>query len=120
MPFVLDGRRDDGGLDELTHQPADLPGKAHVRLEFRHLLGADRGHVERVDDGAGEQEVCHLLGHLQGHLLLSLDRRGAQMRRRHDLRQPEQRAGARRLLGEHVQRRAGDVSGLDRRLEIVL
>ena len=40
------------------------------------------------------------------------------MRRSDHLLQPEQRIAPRRFFGKHIQRRTGDVTGFDRRLEI--
>ena len=56
----------------------------------------------------------HLLGDLDGHLLLRLGGGGAEMRRTDDVGQVEQRAFLRRFGGEHVEGGAGDVAGLER------
>ena len=72
------------------------------------------GMLSALRDGAGQQVVRHLLGHLQGDVLLRLGRGGAEMRGDHDIVEPEQGAGGRRLLGEDVEGGAGDAAFLQR------
>ncbi len=89
--------------------PAKEPSFSARRDEGRQprrFLGRDRRHVERVGDRAGEQVVGHLLGDLQGDVLLRLAGRGAQVRRADDVRRG--RTAAFSLAGsldEHVERR---------------
>ena len=99
----------DAGLGELAGERAELLRQRHEGLEFRRFLGADRGEVQGVGDGAADQIVGHLLGDLERHVLLRLCRRGAEMRRAHYVGQREQRACCRRFLDEHVEGGAGDV-----------
>ena len=94
--------------------PANEPSfsaSVDVGLQLRRLLGRDRGHVERVDDGAGQQVVRHLLGDLQRHVLLRLAGRGAEMRRARP--RSARRTAALSLAGSSAntsKRRAGDVA----------
>ena len=101
-------------LGELPREAAEQPAELHVGLEARRVLGGNGRHVDRIRNGAREQEIAHLLGDLQRHVLLRLGRRRAEMRRADDVLEPEQRAVGRRLGFEHVERRAGDVAGFDR------
>ena len=64
--------------------------------------------------GAGQQVVRHLLGHLEGDVLLRLGGGGAEMRGADHVRQVEKRAVGRRFDLEHVEGCAGDVAGVQR------
>ena len=112
--FVGDLHLLDAGLGELAGERAELFGKRDEGFEFRRFLGADRGEIDGVGDGAAQQIIRHLLGDLQRDVFLRLHGRGAQMRRADDVRQREQRALRRRLLAKHVDRRAGDLAGFQR------
>ena len=93
-------------LGELAGEGAELLGELHPGPEPRRLLGGDAGEVDRIGDGAAEQVVGHLLGHLQGDVLLRLAGGGAKMRRADDVGEAEQRALPGRLDLEHVERGA--------------
>ena len=93
----------------------ELFRQRHEGLQLRRFLGADRGKVHSVGNGAAQQIFRHLLGDLERHILLRLQRRSAEMRRADHVGQSEQRALRRRLLGEHVDGRAGDMAGFQRR-----
>ena len=67
-----------------------------------------------------QQIVRHLLGDLQRDVLLRLGGGGAEMRRADDIGMAEQRILRRRLLGEHVEGRAGDLAGIERRAQRLL
>ena len=75
------------------------------------------GKVDGVGDRAAQQVVRHLLGDLQRDVLLRLGGGGAEMRRAHHVGMAEQRIRGRRLLGEHVEGRARDVAGIERRAQ---
>src|SRR5204863_2357351 len=63
----------------------------------------------------------HLLGDTDGDVDLRLAGRGAEVRGRYHLRQPQQRViGRGRLVDEDVERGAGDVAARDRVGEILL
>ena len=69
------------GLDGLAGEGAKLLGKLEERHQLRPFFGRDGRKVERIDDGAVEQEIRDLLGNLHGDVLLRLARRCAEMRR---------------------------------------
>ena len=117
---ILDGDAEDRRLGELAGERAEVLGELDERRQPRRFLGRDRRHVERVGDGAADQVVGHLLGDLDGDVLLRLGGRGAEMRRAHDVGQAEQRARLGRLGDEHVDAGAGDLAGLERRGEVFL
>ena len=106
LAVELDADRDQVRAFHLPEKGAELAPELHIGFQDRRLLGRDRGHVQRVGDGAIDQEIGHLLGHLKRHLLLRLGGAGAKMRRRHNILHAEQRILARRLAFEHIQRRA--------------
>jgi len=66
------------------------------------------------------QEVGDLLGDLDRHVLLRLRGRGAEMRRADHVLAAEQHVVLRRLDREHVERRARDLPGVERLLEVLL
>ena len=104
-------------LDDLTHKLSELAGKHHIGLELGGVLGRYRRHVESVADRPEQQVVGHLLGDLSGHVLLRLGGGGSKMRRGDQILHPEQGTIARRLLREHIERRAREVSALQRLLQ---
>jgi len=108
--LVLDGDRADAALGHLPGEAAELLGKPHVGFEPDRFLRRQRRHVERVADRARDQEIGHLLGDLQGDVLLRLGRRRAEMRRRDQVLVAEQHVLLGRLDGEDVERGAGDVA----------
>ncbi len=110
--FELD--RVDAGLGQLAGERAELFGESDEGGQARRLLRADRRHVDRVPDRAARQIVGHLLGDLQGDVLLRLGRRRAEMRRAHDIRRAEEHVLLRRLLDEDVDRRARHLAGIER------
>jgi len=119
--FVLDRDPLQGrGGGELADEIAELTGEPHVGAELGRVLGAHRRHVDGVDDRADLEIVGHLLGDLDRDLFLGLGGRSAQVRRRHHLLHAEQQIRFGRLLGENVERGAGDVARLERRLQVGL
>ena len=89
-----------------------------VRAEDLHVLRADGGDVDRGRDDAAGQGEHDLLGRLDARAVLRLGRRGAEVRRDDDVGVAEQRVIGDRLLGEDVERRAGDLAGVQRRLQV--
>ena len=120
VALIFDRRRLEAGLGELTGEAAELLGELHIGLQARHLFRADGGHVERVGDGAGEQIVAHLLGHLDRDVLLRLRGRGAEMRRADHLIEREERIVLGRLDREDIEGCARDVAAFDRRFQRLL
>ena len=106
LALVFEGHRGQPGFGDLPGETAELLDQGHVGPQTRRLLGADRGHVDGVDHGAGIEIVGHLLGHLQRHVLLRLHRRGAEMRRCDHARHAEQGIVGGRLLGVDIDRDA--------------
>ena len=72
------------------------------------------GKFTALEIAPAQQIVRHLLGDLQRDVLLRLGGRGAEMRRAHHIGMTEQRVFRRRLLDEHVEGRAGDMTGIER------
>ena len=101
-------------VGQLPDKGAEMICEFHPGAHDLGFFSGDRGHVDRVGHGASQQEVRHLLGHLDGHVLLRLRRRGAQMRRHDDVRQVEERRTGRGFLGKHVKRRACHMSRFER------
>ena len=118
-PLVFDGDRGNAGLGQLPGKAAELLGELHVRIEPLRLFGGQGRHIDRIRYGAGQQEIRHLLGDLQRHVLLRLGCRGAEMRRRDDIVAPEERVLTRRLVDKDVDCRAGDMTAVERRGEII-
>ena len=77
----------------------------------------DRRDVHRGGDDAAGERGDDLLGGLHAGAVLRLGGRGAEVRRDDDVGVAEQRVVGDRLLGEHVERRAADLAGVERRLE---
>ena len=111
---ILEPHALDAGLRELAGEQPELLGELDPGPQARRLLGGDVGEVDGVGDGALEQVVGHLLGHLQGDVLLRLGRGRAQVRRADDVGQAEQRAVLGRLDLEHVEGGAGHVARFQR------
>src|SRR3546814_6382930 len=75
------------------------------------VCSSDLGHVERVDDPAGEEIVADLLGDLDRDIDLRFVGRRAEVRGADEVRRAEQRMVGRRRFGlEHVERGARDRS----------
>src|SRR4029079_1142657 len=77
---------------------------------FRRFAASPRSLLDRVADDAVLEEADEHLRQLDRHLLLRLARRRAQVRARDQVLVLEQRRRLRRLLAEHVQRRARQLS----------
>src|SRR3546814_10550560 len=74
---------------------------------FRSLLGRQAGDVERIGDAAGEEVIADLFRDLDRDIDLRLVGRGAEVRGADEVGGAEQRiVRRRRLLREHVERRA--------------
>ncbi len=92
--------------------PAQLLGE---RDAGAHVLGDHAAlDVDRVGHQLARQREPHRPGHRDAGLLLGLVGRGAQVRRRDDVLQLEQRAVGARLLGEHVEAGGRDPPLLER------
>ena len=117
LAVELDGNGGDPGTLHLSEESPQLAAEPHIGAQDRRFLGGDRGHVQRVGDGAVHQEVGHLLGHLKGDLLLRLGGAGAKMRGGDDVLHAEQRVVCGRFRLEHIQRGAGDMAAGQRRRE---
>ena len=91
VALIGDLHLDDAALGELAGERAELLGQLDERLQLRRLLRRDRREVHRVGDRAAQQVVRHLLGDLQGDILLRLGGGGAEMRRADHVRVAEQR-----------------------------
>src|SRR3546814_15457329 len=85
---------------------------------FRSLLGRQAGDVERIGDAAGEEVIADLFRDLDRDIDLRLVGRGAEVRGADEVGGAEQRiVRRRRLLREHVERRARDMARIERVLE---
>ncbi len=58
----------------LAGEAAELMGQRHVGAQFGRVLTGDRGHVDGIGHGAGQQVVGNLFRHLKGHVLLRFRR----------------------------------------------
>ena len=97
-------------VGHLADEGAEVTGQRDPRAHHLGLLGGDRGHVQRVGHGTGQQVIRHLLGHLQRHILLRLGGGRTQMGGADDVGEPEDRAVGRWLHLEHVEGGTGDMA----------
>ncbi len=75
--------------------------------------------VDRIARRPVVEHVDHLQGHIDGHLLLGLDRAAAQMGREDDVLALAQRiVGGQRLVDEDIERGAGHMARLQGRGQI--
>ncbi len=89
--------------------------------EGRDGLGQRRAEVDGVGDDAAVERGLDLLGGVGAGAVLRLGRRGAEVRRHDHVVAAEERVLGRRLLGEDVERGAGDLARVERgaeRLEV--
>ena len=100
--------------------PAEPQRERDERPEHLGVLRADRGDVDRGGDDAAGERGDDLLGRLHAGAVLRLGGRGAQVGRDDDVGVAEERVVGDRLLGEDVQRGAGDLAGVDRGLEVLV
>ena len=99
---------------------AERAAQRQIRAEYLEVLGRDRRHVDRAgDDSAGERRH-HLLRRLKAGPVGRLRRRCAEVRGDDHVRVAEQRMLGHRLGAEHVERGAGDLAAVERRLEILV
>ena len=112
--LVDDGDLLDAGLGQLARERAELLGERDEGLQPRRFFRRDRGEVDGIRDRAAQQIIRHLVGDLQRDILLRLAGGGAEMRRADHVRMTEQRVLVRGLGREHVEGRAGDLSGIKR------
>ena len=103
--------------DQLAHQRTEPFRQLHIRAQAWRFLGAQRGHVERVGNAAGQQEVRHLLGDLDGDIDLGFVGRSAKVRRRDEIGGAEQRRCLGWFLDEHIERGAADMTCIKRCLQ---
>jgi hypothetical protein len=113
-PFIFDGDRGDPGFGQLPGKAAELFGELHVRPEALGFFGGQRRHVDGVRDGAGQQEIGHLLGDLQCHILLRFGCGRTEMRGGDDIVTPEQWVLDGRFVDKDVDRRPGDMTIIER------
>ena len=98
----------------MAREPTKLVSESHVRSQLLRFLGGYRRNVQRIGDRTRPQEVRHLLGHLDRHVLLSLLGRRAKMWCRHHLFQTEQGILPGWLVLEYVDGRSRHTASLDR------
>jgi hypothetical protein len=108
---------DGGALGEGHGQAAEQAGQRHERAEHLAVLGGDRGQVHRGGHRAAVQRGGDLLGGLQAGAVGGLRGGGAQVRGDDDVGVAEERVVGDRLGAEDVERRAGDLAGVQRVLE---
>ena len=111
----------DGAVAESLGEPAELLAQGHERCQRLHLLRAHSGDVDRVRDHPARERGADLLGGDDPGAVLGLGGRGAEVRGDDDVVALEQRMIGERLLGEDVERRAGDLAGLEpgrKRIEV--
>ena len=100
-------------IGELDRECAELRGERQERAEEADLVRGHRRDVDRVRDHAALESGGDLLGHDHARAVLSLLGRGGEVRRDDDVVEREERPGV-RLLGEDVERGAGDLAGAER------
>ncbi|MCX5738171.1 MAG: hypothetical protein NTZ61_06690, partial [Proteobacteria bacterium] len=106
---------------ELALEAAELLAEQQVRPQLRQQFGRHRRHVHAVAHFAVEQEVAHLLGHLDRYVQLRLFGRSAEVRRADHLWMQHQRVILRRrFLLEDVEPRAAHLPALERGVERLL
>ena len=103
----------DGAVAEALGEPAELLAQRDEGRQRLHRLRAHRGDVDRVGDHAAGERGAHLLGGDDPGPVLGLGGRGAQVRRDDDVVALEERVLGERLLGEDVERGAGDPARLE-------
>ena len=95
-----------------------LAGQRQERPQHLHVLGTDRGDVDRRGDHAPGERRHDLLGALIAGAVGRLRRRGPQMRGDDDVRIAlEQGIVGDRLRGEHIQRSAPHLARVERVLQ---
>ena len=108
-------------LDRAVAQPGreapELLGERDEGRERLHRLRADGRDVDRVGDDPAGQRGPHLLRGDHAGAVLRLRRGRPEVRGDDDVVAPEQGVLGHRLGWEHVERRAGHLAGLERRLE---
>ena len=104
-------------LVQLHRQLAGLERYRHIRRQVAVGLGRDQRGVHRVARRLAPKHSHDLLGDVYGDALLRLRRRGAEVRRDHDLVRLEQRVARQRLLLPDIDRRARDPALVERLLE---
>ncbi len=105
---------DGAALGELHRELAELLGERQEGAEHLHVLGADRGDVHRGRDDAAGERRDDLLGALVAGAVGGLRGRGPRWGVTTTFVVAEQRALGHRLAREHVERRAGDLAGVER------
>ena len=100
---------------DLREEEAELFAQREVRPDGGERLRIDARHVHRIADFAVEQRGADLLRDFDADAFLRFRRRCAEMRREDEIRQPAQRRiGGQRLGLEDIERRGGDLPGLQR------
>ena len=94
---------------QLERETAEARRERDERAQHLEVLGADRRDVDRVRHEAALERGDHLLGDDHPRPVLGLVGRSGEVRRRDQVRGAEQRPRI-RLLGEDVDRGAGDLA----------
>ena len=100
--------RADAGAEELPVQRGEPLGQVGEGAQVGELLRRQRRSVDSKAWEIAGEDGGHLLGHVERHRCLRLDRRRSDVRRRDEVGQGEQRALYWRLALEDVRRRGGD------------
>ncbi len=111
----------DRAVADALRQPAELLAQGHERGQRLHLLGADGSDVDRVGDHAARQRASHLVGGDRPGAVLRLGCGRSQVWGDDDVVAPEQRVLGDGLGREDVERRPGDLAGVEpglKRLEV--
>jgi hypothetical protein len=97
------------GRDATGDRGEELAQLLRQRQQRAHFLGDHAAglHVDRIGYELALQRQLHALGDREAGLVLCLMRRGAEVRRGHDVVELEQRRVGARLLGEHVHAHTG-------------
>src|SRR5262249_39956750 len=114
VPLIGDLHLEDAGLGELARERAELFGQRDEWFQLRRLFRRDRGEVDGVGDRARQEIIRHLFCDLQRDVFLRFRGGRAKMRRADHVWMAEQQIAGGRLLGEHVEGRAGNVLGTER------